>query len=77
MGNIIGKGKYYYNETFCTLEGDFNEIGEGEGTFNFEDGSSWKGSFYGWKKNGTGKFYNDKGVYVKDRKYELDHEVTK
>ena len=77
MGKIIGKGKYYYNNIFSTLEGDFNEIGEGEGTYNFEDGSSWKGQFYAWKKNGKGKYYDDKGVYVKDITFELDHEITK
>ena len=72
LDNPLGKGKYYFKDSYSTIEGVFDEVGEGEGIYTFEDGSYWKGNFFGWKKNGEGELFDEDGNSKGKKSYDLN-----
>ena len=65
-----GKGKYYLdNNEF--VEGNFNEVGSGNGIYTFKDGSYWQGGFYGWNMDGQGELFGKNGDKKGYKKYYL------
>ena len=69
-----GRGKYFY-ENGETLEGEFNEVGEGTGIYTFADGAYWKGTFYAWTLNGTGEYYSKEAIPQGYKTYRLSQFV--
>ena len=66
----FGRGKYFY-ENGETLEGEFNEVGEGMGIYTFANGACWKGAFYAWTLNGTGEYYSQNAMPMGYKTYAL------
>ena len=66
----FGRGKYFY-ENGETLEGEFNEVGEGMGLYTFANGAYWKGAFYAWTLNGTGEYYSQNAMPMGYKTYAL------
>lgn len=70
-----GKGKYYYTHG-DTLEGDFNEIGEGKGTYGFKDGTSWVGDCKYLLRNGQGDYYDAEKKHIGKVSYNYNKKVN-
>ena len=62
------RGKYTYLNGE-TLEGEFDEVGQGQGCYTFADGSAWRGSFFAWRKHGTGQYYSNQNVWIGNQTY--------
>ena len=69
-----GQGKYFYNDG-STLEGNFNEIGQGSGVFIFPNGESWKGTFYGWNRHGSGEYFDKNGNSLGMRSFQFNYKI--
>ena len=70
-----GRGKYMYPNGE-SLEGEFNEVGEGQGCYTFADGSTWRGSFYSWRLNGCGSYYTNQNVYMGNQTYKFGQLIS-
>jgi len=66
----FGNGKYFLENGEC-VEGEFNEVGTGNGIYTFKDGSYWKGGFYGWCMDGQGELFTKTGEKKGFKKYYL------
>ena len=74
LGKPLGKGTYYFYEPrLYQIEGDFNEIGEGEGKEIYID-TYWKGKFYAWLKDGEGEEVDLNGEILRKKSYVLNQE---
>ena len=73
LGKPLGKGTYYFYEPrLYQIEGDFNEIGEGEGKEIYND-LYWNRHFYAWLKDGTGEEVDVNGVTIGTKSYVLNN----
>lgn len=75
-GKPLGEGKYYFYEpNEYRIEGNFDELGDGEGKEIYDDGSYWDGNFFAWAKDGIGQLYSSNDESLGDKIYSLDQEI--
>ena len=70
-----GQGEFRY-ENGDILQGKFNSNGEGSGVYTFQNGTCWKGNFYGWNLNGKGFLYDKEGKYLGEKTYEYNRLIS-
>ena len=64
----FGAGKYFL-ENGDTIEGTFDEIGQGEGTYRYVNGTKYKGPFFAWKPHGRGMFFDNGNESTRNYSY--------
>lgn len=61
LDKMMGWGRYFVRDSKSFYEGVYDEMGNGEGLYAWNDGHYWKGRFLYFQLDGTGIYYDPDG----------------